>query len=141
MHFFLAPSPACAQWATRNPDGFVVVIRSRPRAAAQCLHKASCSELTRGIAPHTAPSVRAWACAVDRAELEAWADWEGYSLVYCRECGAEAEKFGSSLEIRSPAAPGLPPAPLVEASRRGVSVPPPVLRNVIPSQEVDRADY
>lgn len=108
MHFFLAPSAAFTQWVTHHPDGFVVVVRSRSRGATQCLHDAWCVESRTPFAPCPAPPVRAWACAPDRDELEAWADWERYGLIYCRTCGAEMAKYGPPLEWPSPAVPGLP---------------------------------
>jgi hypothetical protein len=140
MHFFLAPSHASARWAARHPNGFVVVVRSRPGGAAQCLHDASCVELAAGTVPQAAPPIRAWACAEDRDELEAWADWEGYSLIYCRTCSAEANKFGPPLVWRSPAALGLPRMLPFQPSGRIVPAVLPGLGGPVPSEEVVRAD-
>jgi hypothetical protein len=104
MLFFLDADAAYARWVARHPDGYVVDVRSRARGAVQALHRARCPDLAPTPAAAdgapTGPRHRPRAGATDRAELEAWADWEGYALVYCRGCGCEAAwraaQFGSA---------------------------------------------
>jgi len=104
MLFFLDADAPYARWAARHPNGYVVDVRARARGATQELHRARCPELAAVAAADGAPLVhghRPRACAADRAELEAWADWEGYALVYCRGCGCEADwlaaQFGAPI--------------------------------------------
>ena len=140
MQFFLAPSLAFARWVTHYPTGFVVVVRSRPGGASQCLHEARCVDLLAADVPSAAPPVRAWACAADRDELEAWADWEGYSLIYCRTCGAELAKFGPPLEWPAPAALGRSPALPLDPGGRDVTAAALMLKGWVRSEEVVGAD-
>jgi hypothetical protein len=106
MLFFLVADSAYSHWVARHPNGFVVEVRSRAGAAPQVLHRAQCSELKQ-LTPTTedaaSPPRHPRACATDRGVLEAWADWEGYSLAYCRVCGTEAawlaERFGPEQPI------------------------------------------
>jgi hypothetical protein len=108
MHFFLDADPEYAAWTACHPDGYVIDVRAPARGSTQTIHRAHCLELATPTALGGTvglPRRHARACSTDRAELEAWADWAGYGLVYCRDCECEAdwlaEYFGAARAVNT----------------------------------------
>jgi hypothetical protein len=90
MHFFLVPDQDYVRWVARHPDGYVMRIQSCSGAAPQVLHRARCRHLSSDDASDRGPYPCARVCSTDRRQIDAWADWEGYSFAGCADCGVEA---------------------------------------------------
>lgn len=89
MLIILNDDKSYLSWVTHHRQGFVLDGRSSPKLAHLVLHRATCVNIKAAPSKrtHWTTGGRFKACALDRAELEAWANEEtGKSTELCPVC-------------------------------------------------------
>jgi hypothetical protein len=80
MRQFVDNDKGYLEWLQANPQGFVVNSPRVPSASYLALHRATCPHISQPTSTIWTAGQYSKTCAVDRAELEAWAHQLGGTL-------------------------------------------------------------
>ncbi len=71
-------------WTAANPDGYILNIRGGSKPAM--LHRTPCGHVFPAREEYGDFTRKRKVCAIDRAEIEAWARQNGIGIVLCQNC-------------------------------------------------------